>query len=72
MTGIQQFSEITTLTYLSADRKESTIMKFRVFNAHTDETIEIFEAEDIFEASLTCGKVYGVDNEDVDLEYYEA
>lgn len=47
-------------------------MKFRVFNAHTDETIEIFEAEDIFEASFTCGKAYGVDNEDIDLEYYEA
>ena len=46
-------------------------MKFRVFNAHTDETIEIFEDEDIFESRFICGKAYGVDNEDVDHEYYE-
>lgn len=41
---------------------------YRVYDVHTNETFEYFEAHDISEASYLVGKWYGEDNTDVDVE----
>lgn len=46
-------------------------MKFRIYDVHTDETLNIFKAEDVFTAIELAGKWYGADNEDVDVECYK-
>ena len=41
---------------------------YRVYDVHTNETFEYFEAHDILEASYLVGRWYGEDNTDVDVE----
>lgn len=42
--------------------------KFRIYRVLTDETIIIIEAENLMEASFLTGKIFGADNEEVDIE----
>lgn len=46
-------------------------MKFRVYDVITNETILIFEAENPIKASYIVGKMYGENDNTVDVEEYK-